>query len=141
MDMKKIIVLLICALMIVPVTYGDRNIKENEFEGMIQIEFVSIAEFRNDFSIDASGKAGLFSILDAYDGSEVVISAYLQRYQNGQWINIKHWSVEEPGTYAEMDVSWYIASGYMYRMTSYGYVYENEVMLESDYFCSNSIWY
>ena len=60
----------------------------NGFEGMIQPKFFSIAEFRNDFSIDASGKAGLFSILNAYDGSEVVISAYLQRNQNGQWTNI-----------------------------------------------------
>lgn len=143
MRIRKSIVALMCILMLmVSFAYADVGMLQNETDAeTIQPKFVVINTFDNAFSIDSSGKAELYSALDANGGNRTVISAYLQQQQNGQWITVKHWTVEESGTFVELDENWYVTSGYLYRMISYGYVYDSAILLDSDYYDSATIWY
>lgn len=104
----------------------------------IQPRFTNITVFLNDFYIDDQGKAYLTSTVDARNVDEIKISMYLQKYQDGNWTTVKHWSTTQKGTFCGIGESWYVLSGYQYRMISYAYVYNDDTLLESTYYVSGS---
>jgi len=108
---------------------------------IIQPKFTNITVFYNDFYITDQGKAVLTSSIDARNVDECKISMYLQRYQNGSWTTVKNWSATESGTFCGLGETWYVMSGYQYRMRSFGYVYLNGKMIESTNYTSKTTVY
>jgi hypothetical protein len=108
-------------------------------ENLLNIErFTYISVFYNEFNITDQGKAELTSSIDARNVDEYKISMYLQKYQNGRWVTIKHWFSIENGTFCGLGEIWYVESGYQYRMVSYGYVYIDGVCVENTQYISDS---
>jgi hypothetical protein len=116
----------------------DIESTENETV-IIQPKFTNITVFYNDFYITNQGKAVLTSSIDARNVDECKISMYLQKYQNGSWTTVKHWSTIESGTFCGLGETWYVMSGYQYRMVSYGYVYKADNFLESTSYTSKKV--
>lgn len=110
-------------------------------EDIIEPMFTNINVFHNDFDITNKGKALLTSSLSARNVDQVKISTYLQKYQNGEWATVKHWSIVEADSLAVLGDNWYVVSGYQYRMISYGYVYTNGKLLESGSYVSETKLY
>lgn len=107
-------------------------------ENSVIARFTNIRQFSNYLTIDSFGKATVTSTLDARYCDEVSIYASLQQYSGGQWTTIKSWSNYQYGTAVEMSESWYVASGYQYRLVSYGYVYSGGELLESTSYIGGS---
>ncbi len=142
MPMKKlfIFVLVITLFSVIPVNaIGD--LKAEEKIDLIQPQFTNISVFYNDFKITENGKAILTSSITARDVDEIRISTYLQQYKGGQWTIVKHWTTTQYGTIGVLGETWYVSSGYQYRMVSYGYVYNDDVFIESTSYTSDSLIY
>lgn len=123
---------------IVPINAStDIETTENETV-IIQPKFTNITVFYNDFYITDQGKAVLTSSIDARNVDECKISMYLQKYQNGSWTTVKHWSATESGTFCGLGKTWYVVGGYQYRMVTYAYTYLQGTMVESTYYASKS---
>lgn len=137
MKRGKFLMLLVCLVLVIIATpvnaYTDLETIEKE---NIQPRFTNISVFYNEFHITDQGKAGLTSSIDARNVDECKISLYLQRYQSGSWVTVNHWSAIESGTFCGIGEIWYVMSGYQYRMVSYGYVYKDDILLESTYYVS-----
>lgn len=135
MKRGNLAILFVCVMLVimaVPMNAStDTNATVEKEEVLIQPRFTNISVFYNDFYITDQGKAVLTSYIDARNVDECKINMYLQRYQNGSWITVKSWSVTESGTFCGIGKTWYVISGFQYRMTTYGYVYSNGVLLES----------
>jgi len=108
---------------------------------IIHPKFTNITVFYNDFYITDQGKAVLTSSIDARNVDECKISMYLQKYQDGSWVTVKHWSATESGMFCGLGETWYVMSGYQYRMVSYSYVYQKGNLLESTSYTSKSKLY
>lgn len=108
---------------------------------LIQPKFTNISIFYNDFYITDQGKAVLVSSIDARNVDECKISMYLQKYQSGSWVTVKHWSSTESGTFCGIGETWYVMSGYQYRMKSYAYVYSENQLVEYTNYVSKSKLY
>ena len=83
------------------------------------------------------------STIRAYSGSVTSVSMinYLQRYQNGSWTNVQGWSYSNPGTYGFWSNTYYVYSGYSYRLLTYFYVYNGSTLLESTSGTSGTVNY
>lgn len=134
----------ICAVLLIMTmpAYATENQLLTEKEIVTpQLRFSNINILCVDFGISSSGKARVESVLSARDCDKVKINMYLQRYQNGNWVSIKSWSDTRNSTSMLLSKEWYVASGYQYRMKSYGYVYNNGQLVESSSLVSQSIIY
>ena len=107
----------------------------------IQPLFTNITLYQNTFDISSSGKSSVTVVLSARNVDKVKVEAYLQQYKNGSWTTIKNWSNTVSGTSASIGENWYVASGYSYRMLSYGTVYKNGAVVESTSYTSKIIEY
>lgn len=114
---------------------------QKEDTDVVHIEFTNIYSFFNSFEISDGGKSTFTSAVTARNVEEVAISSYLQQYLNGKWKTIKSWSGQNSSTEYVFSNSWYVASGYSYRLKSYAYVYKDGLMLESDSYTSSNIYY
>jgi hypothetical protein len=106
-----------------------------------QSNFTNITVFWNDFYITDQGKAVLTSSVDARNVDECKVNMYLQRYKDGKWTTVKNWSSTESGDFCGIGKTWYVLSGYQYRMKTYAYVYLNDELLESTSFTSKTKLY
>ncbi len=126
-------------------TVTSINVSATEEFKEINIEpqprFSNITVFDNEFYITSSGKAMLTSAIDARDADEVKIIIWLQKYSSGNWDTIKSWSTRKEGTFTGLSESWYVLSGYQYRMVSFGYVYRGGSLLESTTYISQPVIY
>lgn len=109
-----------------------------ENANIIQPRFTNIAAFTNKFDISSGGKATITSSVTATNVDKIKINAYLQRYANGQWTTVKSWTTTEYGTFAALGESYYVTSGYQYRMVSNAYVFLNNQLLESTTYTSGT---
>lgn len=135
-----LVIMIICSSGGTSVQAKTINSKKEESE-VIQVKFTNIYAFVNNFEISDSGKSTYTSIVTARNVDKVSISCYLQQYSNGNWKTVKSWSGEYVGTEYGLSNSWYVASGYSYRLKSYAYVYMNGLLLESDSYTSSNIYY
>jgi hypothetical protein len=119
----------------------DSDALDEKVIDIVQPKFTNISVFYNDFYITDQGKSALISSIDARSVDECKISMYLQKYQNESWVTVKHWSSIESGTFCGIGETWYVLSGYQYRMVAYGYVYLNGKCIEKTQFTSKSIIY
>ena len=79
--------------------------------------------------------------LDAHSVDQVKVVANLQQYDKGNWRTIKSWSVKNNEDSEGIGKSYYVTSGYLYRLKSYGYAYINDRLVEMDRMTSKSLWY
>lgn len=138
MKRGNLVIVFIClmfVIMTVPVNASTDTPIEKEVV-LIQPRFTNISVFYNDFYITEKGKAVLTSYIDARNVDECKISMCLQKYQNGRWITVKNWSSTESGTFCGIGETWYVLSGYQYRMKAYAYVYTSDELVESTSFIS-----
>lgn len=144
MKLKNYMIGYICLLLLlssVPVQANSNIEQIFDKTPVIQPRFTNIRFFDNTFDIADNGKASVTSLLAANGSNQITISAYLQKYQNGRWTTVKHWTTTQKGSQAALGVSWYITSGYQYRLVSYGYVYSAGKLLESTSYTSSTRWY
>ena len=138
--MKKIRVFAFVLLLVVTLSALPAHAAtDTEFLGNSTVtRYTNILRFGNDLTIDSFGKATVSSLLVARNCDEVSLNVCLQQYSGGQWTTIKSWSNYQYGTAVEMSESWYVASGYQYRLVSYGYVYSGGELLESTSYIGGS---
>jgi hypothetical protein len=106
-----------------------------------QTRFSHINVFISGFDITDNGKAEVSAYLDARNASSVKVKAYLQKYEDGRWKTIKSWSEEANDSSVGLGKSYYVASGYTYRMKYYGYVYDDSGLVEKTSNVSKEITY
>lgn len=106
-----------------------------------QTRFTHINSFENTFDISNNGQASVVSYLIARNVDSVEVIAKLQQYKEGYWRTVKYWSESKEATSYGTGGNWYVASGYQYRMVSYGYTYENGTMVESTSYISANKFY
>mgnify|MGYP006865238983 FL=1 len=135
-----LVIMLFTSIGLTSVQAKTINSKKEDSE-VVQIQFANIYSFGNKFEIFDSGKSTFTSTLTARNVDEVSISCDLQQYSNGKWKTIKSWSGEYAGTGYVFSKSWYVASGYSYRLKSYAYVYKDGSMIESDSHTSSNIYF
>lgn len=115
---------------------------DQKTDSVIQPRWVSITDFANSFNISGSGLAQLNTALYARSNiNKVVITQNLQQYVNGSWKTIKSWTGTFYSSSGYMNKSWYVTSGYYYRMVSTGAVYQNNVLVEQVSYTGPSYWY
>ena len=54
------------------------------------------------------------------------ISAYLQRYENGAWVNVQHYSKYSSSNYCSWSSSHSATAGYSYRLRVYFYAWSGD---------------
>lgn len=67
--------------------------------------------------------------------------AYIQRYENDNWITVKSGSTSDTDGNVSIYMEKMVVSGYEYRLKSNAYVYESGLLLESDVYYSASQFY
>lgn len=90
--------------------------------------FTYIVYAANYFTITTAGKAEMNASLlcsTAVTGSR--ISAYLQKFENNQWVTLRHYSEESNTNRCYAGAEWYVVSGYLYRHKVYYYAYDGAV--------------
>ncbi len=140
---KKASVLLIAVsiLCMAPMQINAQE-TEQKINSAIGPMWVSITDFQNTFDISASGAALVNLRLNARsDINKVVINASIQQYVNGRWTTIKSWTSTSYNNSGYLDQTWYVTSGYYYRMVSTGAVYQNDKLVEQTSYTSPSYWY
>ena len=144
---KKAIVVFAVILAICSVSFtgafaqsGNQVIDDSDY-GIVQPYWTEISMFSNNFDISTSGLATVESLLYAYDVDEIKIVAKLQQYKNGSWTTIKSWTETSDDIYCAIGETWYVASGYSYRLVSTGTVYENGSQVEQTSYTSPSYYY
>jgi hypothetical protein len=97
----------------------------------------------NWMDINSSGKATMVSDMDTYTGTvtKVKMTNYLQRYQNGSWTTVNSWSQTTTGTYGYWSDTYYVYSGYNYRLLTHYYAYNGTTLLESTSLTSGTVYY
>ncbi|MCD5410473.1 MAG: hypothetical protein LRZ93_02315 [Clostridiales bacterium] len=144
MRIKKISVLcfyLVLMISVIPIYASDDSESLEGKVDIIQPNFTNISVFSNNFEITDKGKAMLTSSITARNVDEIRISMYLQRYQSGGWRILKRWTTTQFGNIAVLGGTWYVVSGYQYRILSYAYAYQGGRLIESTSYVSGSIIY
>lgn len=136
--MKKVLlILLVVFSLMVPSYAGERDgglVDENEvdlFEGFgFSARFTNIHSFTTYFDVNSSGKCTIAASLQGYNGSNSKVVAKLQKYSNGTWSTIKTFTDTHSSPDCTLSHSYYVTSGYSYRVVFYGYVYNGQILLD-----------
>ncbi|NLM52632.1 MAG: hypothetical protein GX197_07430 [Firmicutes bacterium] len=79
----------------------------------------------NYFSIDSGGIATMIAYVHGKrDVQKIILSNFLQRYENNEWVTIKSWSSEHNGDWAGWEKRYAVVSGYTYRLVTYCNAYD-----------------
>lgn len=90
--------------------------------------FTYIVYAANYFTITSAGKAEMnVSLLCSTSVTGTRVSAYLQKFQNNQWVTLKHYGEESDTNRCYAGAEWYVVSGYLYRHKVYYYAYNGAV--------------
>lgn len=101
-----------------------------------------IIKFSNTFDISDSGLFQFDTSLTARSNiNKVVINASIQQYVNGNWQTIKSWTSTSYSYMGDINQSWYVMSGYYYRLVSSGAVYQDDILMEQTSYTGPSYWY
>lgn len=128
---KRLTVLILLCLMLFISALPSQALQGSSPNGVYVPFFTYINVFETCLDITPLGRADVDVVIFAPGADETEVRADLQQYKNNSWTTIKSWSYKEEGRSCGMGKSWYVASGYSYRVVSYGYVYINGVVVES----------
>jgi len=85
-------------------------------------QFISID---NDITIQSNGQALMSASFEVRSNvQKVIISSYLQRYENDSWTTIKYWTEEFQDDIGFWSESYYVTKGYNYRLVTYFHAYD-----------------
>ncbi len=142
---KLFAVLLIVSLLIMSASpaYAATAKKQSSLKaGGVSIMWTYISTVLTWMDIDAYGEASMAASMDAYAGvTSIKITSYLQRYSGSGWTPIKSWTQTFSGTYGTWTQTYYVSSGYLYRLRSYFYAYVGTTMVESTNLISGIVDY
>jgi hypothetical protein len=80
------------------------------------IQWTYLQDYVQSFYISSTGSASVYaSTLGQTSASKVDVKAYLQKYENGSWTNIKSWDASANSYLVELDKTYYVAHG-TYRL-------------------------
>ena len=117
-----LVIALFCSMSITGFASGNTDFAEKPPE--IGIKMTYIQQVSTKLTIAPNGLSRSTAKIYAYSGVDSVrISMYLQRYNNG-WETVKHWSQNFSGTIGSLNKTWYVTSGYNYRVRTYFYAYD-----------------
>ena len=112
------------------------NVKTVESD-LIQPMWNYIFSYRNAFDISKSGRADVTVILNSFTADSIRVEASIQQFKDGRWVTIKTWSnTVKDNITCGLAKSWYVMSGYYYRMVSTGMVYKNGKIVEQTSYTS-----
>lgn len=114
---------------------------ESSKSNVVKPNWTEISQFANTFDISSSGLATVESLLYAFNVNEISIVANLQQYKNGGWTTIKSWSNTSTDVYCGIGETWYLMSGYSYRLVNTGTVYKNGLQAEQAIYTSETRQY
>lgn len=103
--------------------------------------FTNIRSFSNSLEISKNGISYTETFISARNVDRVSVELLLQQYKNGKWTTIKEWSDSKAGDNHGLSKQWSVASGYSYRLVSYGYVYQGNKLVESTSSTSSTVYY
>ena len=87
--------------------------------------------------INSNGRATITNAVSCNsDVDKVTVSSYLQKYSNGTWTTVKHWTDTENDNRYAGSHSYYVSSGNSYRVITYFYAYDgsaSESITRNDY--------
>lgn len=141
---KRLLLLMLCVALLLSSSQvlAKEKVKEDDTDSVISIRTIDLKIFSNYLGISSSGKADINVYAKGVNADKVVIKAYLKKYTGGSWVTVKSWSVTENSNSATVDKSYYVASGYEYKVFSYCYLYASDgTLIESSSGNSNSVIY
>lgn len=100
-------------------------------QGVVRPMFTYIDWFTANLDITGTGRADIDVSICASGSERTGVRADLQKFIQGSWTTIKTWSVTNNSGICTMSNSWYVDTGYAYRVVAYGYVYRNGNVVES----------
>lgn len=123
-----LLVLLVSLSLFVPVSFASDL---DDFIVTPMWTYIHLVEC--GLNIDSGGQAAMVSYMNCYQGTvdKIVMNNYLQRYVNGSWTTVASWSKTTYGTSAEWLKSYYVTSGYLYRLRTYFYAYYGSSIIET----------
>jgi hypothetical protein len=143
--MKRFVVIALSLVLIMGlwIPKGESALAANAATDLIvQPYFTHINIATCGMDINSSGKASMSSTMIAYSSVDKVrLKNYLQRYDNGSWTTIKSWSQTTEGTRAFWSKTYYVNSGYYYRLKTYFYTYNGSTIIESTSATSSNVYY
>ncbi len=84
-----------------------------------------ISSFKTNLKISSSGKASIrASIKGDTSVKKVKIESNLMRYKNGHFSTYMSWNKTKYNNYAFINESYYVPSGYIYKLVTTVYVYD-----------------
>jgi len=123
-------------------TVEAKQIKDNDQnDETIQVRFMFIDYYRNNFDISSSGLSSISSVVFARNVDEIEIVGNLQQFVDGKWKTIKSWNSSTNGMEHSLEKNWYVTKGSYYRYKSYAYMYSDGTMVESTSYTSDSVYY
>jgi hypothetical protein len=139
---KKVVCILLVIIMMllwIPSGLADGKAKVNLD---IQPMWTYINSVDNGLSINGSGAADMWSEANASSSiTKIVMNNYLQRNVSGTWTTVTSWGQTTYDNYATWDHTYYVTSGYYYRLRTYFYFYIGSTVAESTYLTSPSDYY
>ena len=124
--MKKIfsaITATILLLSMCTIAYASEN-TEKEADSLYGMRYTYISYTTTSINISNGLATVSNSISCNSDVDKVTVSSYLQKYSNGTWTTLKHWTdTENDNRYAGTH-TYYVASGNSYRVLTYFYAYD-----------------
>jgi hypothetical protein len=132
---------LVALSLLIPVNALAETQKINGTDSVMSPQWTYINYVTNSLTINSSGKASMMSTINTYSATQVCMFNYLQRYQNGTWSAIQSWYSTTQGKFGVWTDSYYVYSGYNYRLLTYYYVYNGSSIVESTTLTSPTSYY
>jgi len=124
--MKKVQTITILVVLLISI-YASTYAKEDVGEVRISpqgILYLYISNVNASLSISGSGIASVNNTITASTYVDSVkISTYLQKYENGSWVTLNHWTDTSNTYYLISSHTHQVTSGYNYRVLTYFYAY------------------
>lgn len=122
---KSMVMMAICSAMLmagcVPAMASEVQWNETvESMEMVSPRMTYISRANTSLTISATGNASVVCMVKGTQDNvtRTAITAHLQRYQNGQWITVKTFSVNSNSYMTRMDESYQVSKGYTYRVSA-----------------------
>jgi len=106
------------------VAYADENVQQAVI-AVNGAEYTYISSAKTVLTISSSGYATVENRLSCNSNvDQITVSTYLQKYSNGSWTTVKHWTDTVNDDSYVGGHSRYVVSGYNYRARTYFYAYD-----------------
>ena len=133
--------LIVCTLLSNTTNIFASDAAARRQEGAAKWSYIQV--LNSTLSISSSGKATISASISAnpLKVDEVSIRATLQQNVNGSWRDVTSWDVSKSSDGALLGKTYYVASGYSYRVSCTFKAYVNGRVVETATLTSNTVKY